>query len=156
METLIVCKSYHHGNTWKVAESMAGVLDAEIIEPEEDYSSNLSDYDLLGFGSGIYWASFHGDIFDFVQDLPVVEGKKAFIFSTSGMWNIPIINGFGGKIRDRLSEKGFEIVGGFSCGGYNIFFLFKLVGGIHRGKPNEENLKEAKEFARRIEEKGGW
>lgn len=153
MKTLIVCKSHHHGNTWKIAETIGEVLNAEIIEPKERYSSSLSNYDLLGFGSGIYWARFPGEIFDFVENLPEVEGKKAFTFSTSGMRKIPIINGFGGKIKDKLSEKGFEIVGEFSCRGYNTFFLFKLAGGIQKGKPGDEDLRRAKEFAKRIRNK---
>ncbi|KXB00948.1 hypothetical protein AKJ41_03300 [candidate division MSBL1 archaeon SCGC-AAA259O05] len=153
MKALIVCKSYHHGNTRKVAETIGEVLNAEIVKPGEKPSSSIRDYDLLGLGSGIYWARFHGDIFDSVENLPEVEGKKAFIFSTSGMRKVPIINGFGGGIKDKLLEKGFEIIGEFSCRGYDTFFLFKLVGGIQKGRPNEEDLRGAKKFAERMSER---
>jgi len=33
MKTLIVCLSVHHGNTKKIADAMAAVLDAEVIGP---------------------------------------------------------------------------------------------------------------------------
>lgn len=151
LKTLIVCKSYHHNNTRKIAKTIEEILDAEIVKPGENYSSSIDDYDLFGFGSGIYWARFHRDILDFVENLPRLDGKKAFIFSTSGMRKIPIINGFGGKIREKLSEKGFEIIGEFSCRGFDTFFIFKLFGGFQKGRPNEEDLEDAKKFAKRME-----
>lgn len=147
METLIVCKSYHHGNTRKVAESIGAVLDAEIMQPSEEYSSSISDYDLLGLGSGIYRGRYHEDILDFVGNLPEVKGKKAFIFSTSLFGRIPVIMDFGRKVKDRLSEKGFEVIGNFSCRGYSTHGPLKLFGGVHKGRPDEEDLKGAKEFA---------
>ncbi len=150
LKVLIVCKSYHHGNTREVAESIGEVLDAEVVEPSEEHTSSVSDYDMVGFGSGIYKAEYHEDIFDFVEDLPKVKGKKAFIFSTSGFGKIPIIHGFGGKIKDELSKKGFEVVGEFSCRGYSTEGPFKLFGGVHEGRPDEEDLREAREFAEGI------
>ncbi len=153
LKILIVCKSKHHENTWKVAKAIGDVLDAEIMKPDEDHNFSITDYDLLGLGSGIYWSRYHKNISKFVDNLPNVENKKAFIFSTSGLRRIPIINGYGKKIKKKLSKKGFETIGEFSCRGYDSFSYFKLVGGIHKGRPNEKDLKEAKEFAKNISEK---
>jgi len=33
MKTLVICISVHHGNTRKIAQAMAEVLDADMLEP---------------------------------------------------------------------------------------------------------------------------
>jgi menaquinone-dependent protoporphyrinogen IX oxidase len=54
MKSLIVLLSYHHKNTEKIAEAMASILDAEIKTPQQIDPGRLSEYDRVGFGSGIY------------------------------------------------------------------------------------------------------
>ena len=44
MKTLIICYSYHHGNTQKVAEVMAKVLDAETKAPQQTNREDLKNY----------------------------------------------------------------------------------------------------------------
>jgi len=51
MKTLIICKSIHHGNTQKVAEVIADVLEAKLVKPEELDINTVAEYDLVGFGS---------------------------------------------------------------------------------------------------------
>lgn len=151
METLVIYKSIHHGNTEKVAKSIAEVLEADLHEPEEVHREEVLGKDLVGFGSGIYHRSFHESIFDLVEELPEIESKKAFLFSTSGLPKIPIFHDFGNKVKEKLAEKGFEVIGHFSCRGWDTYIsIFDLFGGIHEGRPNEEDLKEAKEFAKQL------
>ena len=83
MKTLIVCSSVHKGNTNKIAEVMADILDAELMEPQEADLVNLEQYDLVGFGSGVYGGKPHKSIEKFVFGLPRFRGRKAFVFSTS-------------------------------------------------------------------------
>ena len=85
MKTLIVVFSYHHNNTQKVAEAFAKVLDAEIKTPQQTNPEELQNYDLVGFGSGIDTGKNYKELLDFAERLPQVTGKKAFVFSTSGM-----------------------------------------------------------------------
>ena len=59
MKSLLVLYSYHHHNTEKIAKVFAKVLDAEIKTPQEIKPEELQDYDLIGFGSGIYSAKHH-------------------------------------------------------------------------------------------------
>jgi len=54
MKTLVICFSYHHKNTAKIASVFANTLDAEMKTPPEVDPNRLSEYDLIGFGSGIY------------------------------------------------------------------------------------------------------
>ncbi|MFP4005499.1 MAG: flavodoxin family protein [Candidatus Hadarchaeia archaeon] len=153
MRALIICKSCHHYNTLKIAKAIGEVLDADIRPPNECEPSFVKDYDLMGFGSGIYWGKYHEDIFSFVEKLSETYRKYAFIFSTSGLGKIPILNDYGRRIREKLEEKGFHILGEFSCRGHDTFSVLKLVGGIYKGRPNRENIFSAKEFAENIREK---
>ena len=84
MKTLIICFSYHHKNTEKIASVFAKTLDAEVKTPSEVDPNGLSDYDLIGFGSGISFGNHYKELLDLVDKLPAVNNKKAFIFSTSG------------------------------------------------------------------------
>lgn len=82
MKSLIILYSYHHNNTEKLAKIIGKVLDAEIKTPEQINIENLYDYDLKGFGSGIYGAKVHKEILNLAKNLPEVTDKKTFIFST--------------------------------------------------------------------------
>jgi len=145
VKTLIICFSYHHKNTEKIASVLAKVLEAQIRTPLEVDLQELSDYDLVGFGSGISFGHHYKALLDFAEKMPVVTNKKAFIFSTSGQGE----NGpkFHRKLREKLESKGFSIVGEFNCTGFDTYGLLKIVGGIQKGHPNEEDLKLAGEFA---------
>ncbi|KXA99319.1 flavodoxin [candidate division MSBL1 archaeon SCGC-AAA259M10] len=151
METLIVYKSVHHGNTEKVAKSIAEVLEADLCEPEEFEVKELRGKDLVGFGSGIYNISFHESILELLEELPEMESKKAFIFSTSGLPRIPIVHDYESEVKEKLTEKGFEVVDSFSCRGHDTYFpVFRLFGGIHKDRPNEEDIDKAKKFAKQL------
>lgn len=54
MRSLLVLVSYHHHNTEKIARVFADVLDAPIKTPQQVNPEELREYDLAGFGSGIY------------------------------------------------------------------------------------------------------
>jgi flavodoxin len=84
MKALIVCVSVSHGNTRRVADALADVLHATVVEPEEVDPDALADYDIVGFGSGIYYSSPHRRLRDLVDRLPDGGGAKAFVFATSG------------------------------------------------------------------------
>jgi flavodoxin len=85
LKSLIVVYSYHHNNTQKVAEAMAKVLDAQVKTPEQTNPNELQQYDLIGFGSGIYAGRHHRTLRKFADELPKVANKKAFIFSTRNL-----------------------------------------------------------------------
>ena len=61
MKTIIVCTSVSHGNTKLIADVIGEVLDARVVEPGDIDAAQLADYDLVGFGSGIYLRSYHAD-----------------------------------------------------------------------------------------------
>ena len=67
MKTVIFYRSSYKGNTLKIAESMADVLSAELISIDSNPSIDLSDYDLIGFGSAINFAAHDIRLQRFVQ-----------------------------------------------------------------------------------------
>ena len=153
MKTLVICFSYHHKNTEKIASAFAKALDAEVKTPAEAEPTGLCDYNLVGFGSGISFGSHYKALLDFANKLPVVTDKKAFIFSTSGQTGHG--SKFHRKLRETLESKGFTVVGEFNCAGFDTYGFLKIVGGIQKGHPNEEDLKQAQDFAKSLMQNKG-
>ncbi|MGD0451048.1 MAG: flavodoxin family protein [Candidatus Bathyarchaeia archaeon] len=145
MSSLIILFSYHHKNTEKVAQVIAKTLDAEIKKPEQTDPNSLTNYDLLGFGSGIYFRHHHKVLLQFVDKIPQAANKKAFIFSTSGQTGN--MQKFHKQLKEKLLAKGFNIVSEFNCAAFDTFGLLKIVGGLNKERPNEDDLEKAKEFA---------
>jgi flavodoxin len=142
MKTLIICVSIYQANTRKIAQTMAETLNAALLEPEEVEVDTLNNYDIIGFGSGIYWGRFYKRLRNFVKELPASPEKKAFLFSTYGHGEPPYKS-----LEKLLQKKGYTIVGKFSCLGYNTFFLSRFLGRLNKGRPNTEDYKRAREFA---------
>ncbi|MCK5629471.1 MAG: flavodoxin family protein [Nanoarchaeota archaeon] len=147
MKTLIIYISIHQGNTEKIAKAMAGILNAKLINPDEVKIDELSQYDLIGFGSGIYFQKHHKSLLNLVDKLPKLQNKNAFIFSTRGMGPVRFYHRL---LRNKLLKKGFNIAGEFSCKGFDTFGPFKIIGGINKGRPGKKDLENAKDFARDI------
>jgi flavodoxin len=55
-------------------------------------------------------------------------------------------------LREKLEAKGYIIVDEFNCHGFNTNSFLKLLGGMNKGKPNEEDLKEAEKFAQNLKD----
>ena len=152
MKSLIVCVSKSHGNTRCVANRMAEVLDAEVVEPESVDVETLGEYDLVGFGSGIYYMSVDPRLRDLIRRLPDVDDVRAFTFFTSGARTIPLMD-YNKPVRKQLESKGFEVIGSFSCRGFDTVGPFGFIGGINRGRPNDHDLDRAATFAAHLRKK---
>jgi flavodoxin len=148
MKTLIIYVSIHHGNTEKIARAITKVLNADITNLSKVKANILNQYDLIGFGSGIYYGKHSGELLNFIDSLNNQKGKMAFVFSTSGIGIIPIINDFNKFLRKGLLQKGFKIIGEFDCRGWDTYpLIVKPFGGISKGRPNKKDIESAKRFA---------
>ena len=154
MKALIIYISVHHGNTERVAKVMANILDANLLQVKQANASMLEQYDLIGFGSGIYFGKHHKSLLDFVDKLPMLRNKKAFIFSTSGLRKIPFVHNFDKPLSKKLQRKGFDIIGECSCRGLDTYRATKLVGGVNKGRPDAKDLKQAEDFASGLKNSG--
>jgi len=148
-KVLIVYFSFHHQNTKKIAEAMGEELEARVREVEETKKENILDYNLIGFGSGIYFWKHHQKLLEFVRSLRPDVGKKAFVFSTSGL---PFPGIFHRTLKKGLIKKGFEIVGEFNCLGWDTVGPLRFFGGINKGRPNEKDIEKARNFAKKLKD----
>ena len=153
MKTLVIYVSTHHGNTKKIAEVIAEVLQAPLKRVDEVNVGEVEDYELIGFGSGIYAGRHHKGLFGFVEKLPSCLGKKAFIFSTKG-GTPTFLNHW--LLRKRLLSRGFEVVGEFSCKGFDTFGPLRFIRGLNKGRTNERDLSNARVFAEGLKVKAGF
>ena len=150
MKTVICCYSRHHGNTRKVAEAMALEGGVDLIDVTTRQMVRLEEYDCVGFDSGIYGFEFHRAVTAFArQYLP--EGKPVFFVCTYGG-----LRGAGAKELEKLArERGCPVLGTFGCKGYDTFGPFRLVGGIAKGHPDEQDLNNARAFYREMRDRLG-
>jgi flavodoxin len=144
MKSIVIYTSQAHGNTKKVAQVIADTLKVELIETEKVNPNDLNQFDLVGFGSGIYSGDFHEEIHKLISKLPSLTAKKAFVFSTSGYGKSSLND----KTKKELVDKGFNVIGSFACKGLDTFGIMKLIGGVAKGRPNEKDLQEARIFAK--------
>ena len=154
LRSLVVVFSYHHNNTEKIANACANVLGARVKTPRQVLPEEIAEYDLIGFGSGIYSATFHPSLLDLADRLPQGAGKKTFLFSTYGAPAVAAGGDFVRKnhsqIREKLQEKGYTVSGEFGCAGWNTNSFLKYLGGLNKGRPNADDLKNAEAFAREM------
>lgn len=151
MKTLIIYKSYHKMNTEKIAKVMAQEMNAKLAKVENVKTEDLVEYDLIGFGSGIYGSKFHKTVYEFLEKMPSMN-KKAFVFFTSAE--------FGEKhlVKEKLSEKGCTVIGEFNCSGeysplgfnLNCEGKLALIAGREKGHPDEKDIERAQKFAKSL------
>ena len=142
MKVLIIYKSYHRMNTEMVAKAMAETMSATLIKVEDARIEDLTTYDLVGFGSGIYAGKPHRALFKFIEKMPPMI-MKAFIFSTSGGPK----EQYHQLLREKLTAKGCQVVGEFQCAGKSGFLGFDFA---NKGHPDEKDLQDARTFAKSL------
>ncbi|MDD1679180.1 MAG: hypothetical protein LUO93_08395 [Methanomicrobiales archaeon] len=140
MKILIIYKSYHRMNTEKIAKAIAEAAGATAVKVKDAHIEDLTNYDLIGFGSGIYAGKPHRSIFTFIEKMTPTD-KKAFIFSTSGEPK----EEYHRLLREKLTAKGYHIVGEFQCPGQAGFLGFTFTS---KGHPDEKDLQNAQAFAK--------
>ncbi|MGA2523217.1 MAG: flavodoxin family protein [Candidatus Bathyarchaeia archaeon] len=149
MNSIIVVFSYHHKNTEKIAQKVAKVIGAEIKTPEQTDPNTLTSFELVGFGSGVYFGKLGKPVLELADKIPPVTNKKAFIFSTSGRAGKAAAK-FHKTLKEKLESKGYIVIGELNCAAFDTYGLFKIAGGINKGRPNEDDLKQAETFAQHL------
>ncbi len=150
MKAIVIVYSYHHMNTEKIAKVIAGVLGAEVRTPQEVDPGDLSGYDLIGLGSGIYGERHHKRLLDMADSMAPVTDGKVFIFSTSAIMGKDKVAADHRLLREKLRSKGYIIVDEFACKGFNTNSFLRYFGGMNKGRPNEKDLQKAEDFAKKL------
>ena len=145
MKVLIIYHSEHHQNTEKIARTMATKIEAEFKEAKDVSTEDINNYDIIGFGSGVYSGSLHEDLSYIIEKLPYQDNKKSFIFSTTGSLSYSRLAH--DRFRPLLIKKGFRIIGEFSCLGFDTALTRE---GINKGRPDKQDLENAERFIESI------
>lgn len=141
MKTAIVFYSKHHGSTKKLLDAIAAEHDVALIDAAEMQNAELTDYEMIGFASGIYYSKFHKSVLDVARkNLP--QNKRVFFLYTYGAKK----EGYTRAIAEAVKPSGAAVVGEYGCYGFNTFGPFKLIGGIAKGRPNEADIEQAVQF----------
>ena len=146
---VIVYASTHHGNTKKLAEAIADSCEVALIDAEQVWQADLTEYDLIGFASGIDFGKFYPSVERFLQEnLP--KDKKVFFLYTCAKVN----QGFTKRMQEFALKKDAALLGEYGCRGYNTYGPWKLIGGMNKTHPNKEELDGAVKFYRTLLENG--
>ncbi len=123
------------GNTKKIADAIAkavGCKSEKIPAPIDTYT------DILFLGASVYWGGISSEVKEYIKTLDRQNIGKVVVFSTSALAE----RGFE-QIRKNLQARGLIVEGkNFYCRGE--------FAALHKGRPNEEDLKNAKKFAEEI------
>ncbi|WP_316630152.1 flavodoxin domain-containing protein [uncultured Ruminococcus sp.] len=142
MNTVLVYYSEHHGNTKKLLDAIAAAdSSVALIDVTKQLDTDLSSFDRIGFASGIYFSSFAKQIISFA-DAYLPDNKDVFYIYTHGAPK----GGFLKGIREIAAKRNCRELGKYHCLGYDTFGPFKLVGGIAKGHPTEEEIQAAVRF----------
>ena len=143
MKKAIIYASVHHGNTEKIVKRIAEECQVELIDVVKQSDADLSSYDMIGFASGIYFSKYHQSILKFAEkNLP--DDKKVFLICTyGGSENYK-------SIEQILDKKRASVGGKFGCKGYDTFGTFRLIGGIAKGHPDDEDIQNAVKFVKEL------
>ncbi|NLP04302.1 MAG: flavodoxin [Fibrobacter sp.] len=147
MKVAIAYYSQHHGNTKKLLDAIKEKYDITLINVVESKVADLSGYDLTGFASGTYFGKFSREVMDFARNnLPVK--KRVFLINTYGA-----NRGNTKEMKRIIEEKSGQLLGTYGCKGFDTFGPLKLIGGIAKGHPDENDIKGAIEFFKEIVQK---
>lgn len=135
------------GNTRRVAETLAEAMrDAgnavRLVSLRKATAQDAFAGDLLGVGTPCFSSQAPTPIKMFLQSLPALERKRAFVFATSG--------GAPGRVlydlTRLLQNKGAEVVGGFLTRG-EVYHAAPCLRGRMPNRPDAEDLAQARRFA---------
>lgn len=148
MKTAIVYVSKHHENTKKLTDAIFYNYDVTLIDAIKTKETDLCGYDVIGFASGIAYGKFYPQLLKFIEtNLP--KGKKVFFLYTCGT----IKKSYTSLVIKLAKERECEVLGEYGCLGHDTFGPFKLIGGIAKGHPNNEEIAGAVKFFGEISEK---
>lgn len=147
---IIIYESYHHNNTEKIAYILAQRLQADLCKTDQVNPGKLLDYEVIGFGTGIYFCKPHQKIHSLLDRLPNFTKQKSFLFATSGIKNNKYIHNIVNKIIFKIEEKGLDVIDWLSVKGWDTFGPAAIIGGINRGHPNLTDFYHTELFANSV------
>ena len=123
------------GNTKRLAEAVAKAVGVEALPISAPVTEPV---DILFLGNSYYAFSIDPEVRDFVRKLDKSRVGKIVNFGSAAMLNSTYkkVKAEADKVRIPMDEREFHCRGEFK--------------GIHKGKPDESDLRAAAEFAKKI------
>ena len=123
------------GNTKRLAEAVGKAIGVEALPISEPISEPV---DILFLGNSYYAFSIDPEVRDFVRSLDKSLVGKIVNFGSAAMLNSTYkkVKAEADKVGIPMDEREFHCKG-----------VFK---NLHKGRPNDEDLKAVSEFAKRI------
>ncbi len=121
------------GNTKRLAESIAAALGVEALPISEPVSEKV---DYLFLGNSYYAFNIDAEVKEFVRSLDKNLVGKIVNFGSAAMLNSTYkkVKAEADKVGISMDEKEFHCKGEFK--------------GLHKGRPNDSDMKAAAEFAK--------
>jgi len=147
MKSLIIYCSDYKNNTEKIARIFAEKINSELINIRNITNVDIENYNLIGFGSGVYKENLSPKLFRLVEKMDL-RGKNTFVFSTSGVG----MTFYNKKLINFIVSKGAINIGSFACMGsfvareFTNNKLFDIIGRLSQGHPDDKDFKEAERF----------
>ena len=125
------------GNTKRLAEAIAKELGVEALPIDEPVNEQV---DFLFLGNSYYAFDIDPEVKKFVSSLDKDKVGKIVNFGSAAMLNSTYkkVKAVAEKAGIAMDEKEFHCKGEFK--------------GIHKGRPNENDLKDAAEFAKQYKQ----
>lgn len=123
------------GNTKRLAEAVAEAVGTQALPISEPVTEQV---DLLFLGNSYYAFSIDPEVRNFIKSLDKTKVGKIINFGSAAMLNSTYkkVKAEAQKVGIPVDEREFHCRGEFK--------------GIHKGRPNAEDLKAAVEFAEKI------
>lgn len=123
------------GNTKRLAEAVAEAVGVQALTIETPVTEQV---DILFLGNSYYAFTIDPEVRAFVQSLDKDKVGRIVNFGSAAMLNSTYrkIKAVADKVGIPVDEHEFHCKGEFK--------------GIHKGRPNEEDLKAVREFAKKI------
>ncbi|MCR4996761.1 MAG: flavodoxin [Butyrivibrio sp.] len=123
------------GNTKKLAEAIANELGVEALPISEQINEKV---DILFLGNSYYAFSIDPEVRDFVRSLDKNKVGAIVNFGSAAMLNSTFkkVKAEADKVGIPMMDKEFHCKGEFK--------------GLHKGRPNSDDLKDAAKFAHEL------
>ena len=141
---------YYSYSTMSTEKWVKGIQAAfpniEILLLPSDEKNDVSSYDYVGFASGIYAWDFGKPVYEKIEKLQGLEGKKCFSLCTSTAGSEKYTQ----YPKSAIEKKGGKFIGGWGCLGKAMFFPLNVVGGVNKVHPTEDDIKNGVEGLKKL------
>ena len=123
------------GNTKRLAEAVAGALDVQALPISEPVTEKV---DVLFLGNSYYAFTIDPEVRSFIRSLDKQKIGKIVNFGTAAMLNSTYkkVKAEADRMGIPMDEREFHCKGEFK--------------GVHKGRPNQEDLAAAAAFAKSV------